>query len=65
MENEEEQRSVRGGINNFYYGGVQKVVNLTVDKNVFEKAVGAVVMSGGIDIEDLLDIQMKKKNVNL
>lgn len=62
---EEEEKVSRGGINNYYYGGVQKVVNLTVDKNVFEKAVGAVVMSGGeIDIEDLLDIQMNKKSVN-
>ncbi len=65
MDTTEEQQLSRGGINNYYYGGVKKVVNLTVDKNVFKKAVGAVVLSGGkIDIEDFLNIQMKKENVN-
>lgn len=63
MEKPEEQNLCRGGISNYYYGGVQKVVNLSVDKKVFEKAVGKVVMSGGkIDIEDLLDLwQMSEK----
>lgn len=65
MDTTEEQQLSRGGISNHYYGGVQKVINLTLDKNVFEKAVGAVVMSGGkMDIEDFLDIKMKEKNIN-
>ncbi len=58
----EEETGGRGGINNFYYGGVQKVINLTVDKKVFKKAVGAVLMPGGKKVlNDLIDIKMNRK----
>lgn len=62
MDTTEEQQLSRGGINNYYYGGVQKVVNLSMDKKVFEKAVGKVVLSGGkFDIEELLDLWLKNE----
>ena len=40
MDTTEEQQLSRGGISNYYYGGVRKVVNVSVNKDTLEELLG-------------------------
>lgn len=42
MEKPEEQNLSRGGISNYYYGGVRKVVNVSVNKDTIEELLGFI-----------------------
>lgn len=42
MEKPEEQQMRRGGISNYYYGGVRKVVNVSVNKDTLKDLLGFV-----------------------
>ena len=40
MDTTEEQQLSSGGISNYYYGGVRKVVNISVNKDTMEELLG-------------------------
>ena len=67
MDQTEQTPPKSGGIQNIYYGTVQKVVNvhrrININKNKFEKPVGAVVLPGiGKKTNNFIDIKKEVKN---
>ena len=64
MDQKKQMPQKNGGIQNIYYGTVQKVVNvhrrININKNKFEKPVGAVVLPGfGKNTKNFSDIKKR------
>jgi hypothetical protein len=67
MDQKKQMPQKNGGIQNIYYGTVQKVVNvhrrININKNRFEKPVGAVVLPGfGKNTKNFIDIKKEEDN---
>jgi len=67
MDQTEQTPPKSGGIQNIYYGTVQKVVNvhrrININKNKYMKPVGAVVLPGiGKKTKNFIDIKKEVEN---